>query len=89
VLPAITVTLAGVAATVKEGAPVTVRAIDTVFRSVPEVPVTVTVAGPEAADELAAKVKVLAPDAFAGLNWAVTPAGSPETVKATAELKPF
>ena len=87
--PAITLTLAGAAPIVKEGAPVTVREIGTVLISVPDVPVTVTVAGPEAADEPAAKVRVLVPEALTELNWAVTPAGSPETLKATAELKPF
>ena len=88
-LPAITLTLAGDALTVKEGAPVTVREIETVLMSVPEVPVTMTVAGPETADELAAKVRVLVPEALTGLDWAVTPDGRPETLKATVELKPF
>lgn len=87
--PAITLTLAGDAPTVKEGVPVTVREIGAVLISVPDVPETMTVAGPEAADELAANVRVLVPEAVTALNWAVTPAGSPDTVKATGELKPL
>ena len=75
--------------TVKDGVPVTVRAIDTVFASEPAVPVTVITAGPEAAEAPALKVRVLVPAALTGLNCAVTPDGSPDTVNATGELKPF
>jgi hypothetical protein len=47
--------------------------------SAPLVPVTVTVAPPVAAAAVAVKVSVLdAPVAVAGLNAALTPAGSPE-----------
>jgi hypothetical protein len=89
VLPAMMLRLAGDAATANEGVPVTVRAISTVLMSEPAVPVTVTVAGPETAAAVAEKVTVLVPVALTGLTWAVTPAGRPDTVKATGELKPF
>ena len=59
----------------------------------PPVAVTVTFAVPVAAVLLAVKVKVELPPPGAaidaGLNAAVTPAGSPETDNETAELKPL
>lgn len=54
----------------------------------PEVPVMVIVDVDEAAEALAASVNVLVVVALAGLNDAVTPAGRPVTVRATAPLKP-
>ena len=52
----------------------------------------VTLCVPTAADEAAAKVSVLAPDAgfviVAGENVAVTPFGRPVNERATGELKP-
>jgi hypothetical protein len=53
----------------------------------PEVPVTVRVCAPGAAEELGVKVKVLLLVVLAGLNAAVTPAGSPLALKATLPLK--
>src|SRR5579863_6581731 len=65
-----------------------VRPMLTVFVRLPDVPVTVTVAGPEAAEAAAEKVRVQAPVALGWLNLAVTPFGNPETVSATGELNP-
>jgi hypothetical protein len=50
--------------------------------------VIVTVAGPTAAVLDAVNVNVLAVVAVAGLNDAVTPAGRPLAVRATAPVKP-
>jgi hypothetical protein len=50
---------------------------------VPEVPVTVTVAGPGTAVLLAASVMILL------TKDAVTPLGKPDAVKATLPVKPF
>ena len=58
----------------------------------PPVAVTVTVAAPTAAVELADRVRVEDPEPGAaievGLNPAVTPEGRPEVDNDTAELKP-
>ena len=87
--PGSSVTLAGSAASEKSGAAFTVRAIAVVRVRPPPVPVTVTVAGPRAAVAAAVKVTtVLLPVVEAGTNAAVTPAGSPVAVKATAPAKP-
>jgi len=51
--------------------------------------VTVTVAGPVVAVALAVSVKTLVVVVLAGLNDAVTPAGSPEAERATLPLKPL
>ena len=62
----------------------TVSAIAAVAVRLPDFPVTVTAAVPTAALALATKLNVLA-----GLKDAVTPAGKPETVKATDPVNPF
>ncbi len=67
----------------------TVKVTGTVELSEPDLPVTVTVAAPVAALALAVKVNVLVLPVLAGLNDAVTPAGSPEAVRATAPVNPF
>jgi len=54
----------------------------------PEVPVTVTVWVPEAADAPGVNVNVLFEVVLAGLNDAVTPSGSPLAVSATLPLNP-
>ena len=54
----------------------------------PDVPMTVIVAGPVAAVELAVRVRILVVVVLAGLNAAVAPAGRPEADKATALSKP-
>ena len=59
------------------------------FANVPQVPVTVMVAGPVVATLLAISVNVLEPGVGFGLNKAVTPLGKPETDNATLLLKPF
>jgi membrane-associated protease RseP (regulator of RpoE activity) len=59
------------------------------FVKPPDVPVTVTVAGPVAAVLLAANVKVLVPVVLVGLNAAVTPLGNPVDDKLTLPLNPF
>ena len=61
----------------------------TVELRLPATPVTVTVVVPTAALAPAARLKVLVDDVLAGLNAAVTPAGSPETLRFTALLKPY
>jgi hypothetical protein len=73
---------------VKFGA-VMVRTTVVVLVSAPESPVTVTVAVPAVAVLLAFKVRELLPVVLDGLNAAVTPLGSPDTVRATLPLKPF
>ena len=63
--------------------------------SVPEVPVTVTVAAPVVAVDEAVSVRVEVALPFAGgvtevgTNAAVTPVGKPDAVSAVAELKLF
>jgi len=57
--------------------------------SVPDTPVIVTVAVPVVAVPLAVSVNVLVPVVLAGLNEAVTPAGSPEAERLTLPVKPF
>src|SRR5262249_46129875 len=67
----------------------TVRLIDVVRVRPPPVPVTVTVAAPSVAVPDAVNVNtLLVPVADAGLKLAVTPAGNPLAVKATALVKP-
>ena len=55
----------------------------------PAVPVTVTVAAPNAAPALAAKFNTLAVAVLVGLNEAVTPLGSPDTLRLTVLLNPL
>ena len=82
--PWLTETLAGAAASEKSPpAPVTVRAIVTVWLSVPLVPVMVTFAGPVAAVADAVKVTTLP------AKLAVTPVGRPLAAKVTAPLNPL
>src|SRR5271154_608817 len=76
---------------VKFGAAVTVRVNVALSVVEPLVPVTVTVAVPTVAVAEAVKVSVLPvePVTVAGLKLAVTPAGRPLALKATALLKPL
>ena len=73
----------------------TVRLMVVLAVSDPDVPVTVTVLVPDAADEDAVKVKVEVALPFAGgvtgfgENAAVTPLGSPDALSVVAELNPF
>jgi hypothetical protein len=55
----------------------------------PEIPVIVTVAGPNTAVLAAVNVKMLVDVVLAGLNDAVTPAGKPLAARATEPLKPL
>lgn len=83
--------LDGFAESEKSGvaARLTVRAMVAVCESVPDVPLTVTVADPTVAVPDAVRVSVLVVVADAGLNVAVTPAGNPLAVRDTAPEKPF
>ena len=76
---------------VNSGLAVTVRVKVPVSVVEPLVPVTVTVAAPTVAVFEAVKVSVLPADPLtdAGLKAAVTPVGSPLTVKATVPVKPL
>ena len=70
----------------------TVRLIFVVCVKAPEVPWTVTVAGPVVAEALAVRVKVLVVLVLAGLNDAVTPLGRGvlgEIDRATLPVKPL
>jgi len=71
------------------GGGATVRLMVVVSLTLPEVPVTVTVAEPTAAVTLAVRVKVLVEVAGFGLKSAVTPLGKPEAEKLTLLLKPL
>lgn len=91
-LPACTMlTLFGEADSAKLGGATafTVRATVVVAVRVPDVPVTVTVAGPVVAELLAVNVNVLLPVAGFGLKAAVTPFGSADVLKVTLPLNPF
>ena len=72
-----------------------VRAIVVLWTSEPEVPVTVTVAGPRVAVEDAVNVRTEVTVPFAGgvtglvANEAVTPLGKPVALRVVAELKLF
>jgi hypothetical protein len=89
VAPWTTLTVGAEALTKKPAGGVTVRVIATVALRVPDLPVTVTAVVPIAALALAVKVSVLAVVALAGLNDAVTPLGSAETVRLTAPVNPY
>lgn len=67
----------------------TVRETVVVAVRVPDVPVTVTVAGPVVAVLLAEMVSVLLPVAGFGPKAAVTPFGSADVLKLTLPLNPF
>ena len=84
--PGATETAVGEADNVKLGSAVTVRVSVAVSMVDPLVPVTVTVAAPTVAVFDAVNVSVLPADPVtdAGLKLAVTPAGRPPTVRATA-----
>jgi hypothetical protein len=86
--PGVKLTLAGVAASVKFGVTTATAIVVVIFR-MPAVPVMVTGVAAAATAELAAtKVKVLLVVVLAGLKVAVTPLGSPVTVRLTLLLKP-
>ncbi len=76
-------TAEGAGESVKEGAATIVTAIGAEADRVPELPVTITVAGPVAAAEAAVSVSVLP------VNDAVTPLGKPDTFRVTVPVKPF
>jgi hypothetical protein len=59
-----------------------------VWVSEPDVPVTVTVAGPVVAELLVVRVSVLVAVVLAGLNEAVTPVGNPVAARLTLPVKP-
>ena len=86
--PGVTLKVVGLAASVKICCGATVSAMVTLAVRLPDVPVTVTVAGP--VDALAAALNVAGllktPKA---LKVAVTPVGKPDAASATAPLKPF
>jgi hypothetical protein len=90
--PAATLTLAGLADTLKSagGGVATVRLIEVARDNDPDAPVTVTTADPSVAVLEAISVSVeLAPVVESGLNVAVTPVGSPLALNATLPVKPF
>jgi hypothetical protein len=73
----------------KVGGRATVNATPTVAVRFPDFPVTVTLLVAGDALALAAKLRVLADAVLAGVNDAVTPLGSPVTVRLTALANPF
>jgi hypothetical protein len=83
VLPGAIVRVAGEAARVKLGVPVTVSVMEVVALSVPEVPVMVIGYAPATVDAATVKVTTLDVVDDAGLNAAVTPVGSPDAAKVT------
>jgi hypothetical protein len=87
--PGATETVGVVGASVMPGAMLTVRAMVVEAVRLPEVPVTVIVAGPTTAALLAVSVSTL--DAVAGLaaKLAETPLGKPVAAKVTLPVKPF
>lgn len=87
--PWVTPKLLGEAESVKFPTTVTVSVMGAELVRLPEVPVSVSVAGPVGAVLLAVRVRTLEVAAGFGLNEAVTPLGSPETDRVTLPLKPF
>jgi hypothetical protein len=85
--PALTLTLDGVAESVKLGGATTVMVMLAVLVMVPEVPVTVMVEGPGIAVPKALNVNVVV-CAAVGRNVAVTPAGRPVAESVTVPVKP-
>jgi len=71
------------------GTPATVKVIFAAATRVPEVPVTVTVVVPSAADAPALSVNALVFATAPRVKLAVTPAGSAEVVNTTVPLKPL
>jgi hypothetical protein len=69
--------------------PATLRATATECDRLPETPVTVIVDDVGFAELAAVSVIVLPPAVPAGLNDAVTPAGSPDAVMLTLPVNPF
>jgi hypothetical protein len=88
-VPWTTVRLVGEAERVKSPGGFTVRAIVVLLFRLPEVPVTVTVKVPIAAELVADRVKRLAVAEGFVLNTALTPLGRPEAVKFTLLPNPF
>lgn len=86
--PVVRVRSAGVAEIVNAEVAVIVSARRAVLARLPEVPVTVMVDVPAAAELPAISVSTLEVMALAGLKDAVTPAGNPDTVRFTGLLKP-
>jgi hypothetical protein len=87
-VPGVRLRLTADAERVKLGTAI-VRPIVAVLLSVPETPVTVTVAVPPTAELAAVSVKVLEPLVLAGLKDAVTPFGRPVADRLTLALNPF
>jgi hypothetical protein len=87
--PCATLSDAGEADKVNVGGLVMVSAIVVLAVRVPDVPVIVTDALDTGAVPEAVKVTALVRFAVTGPNEAVTPAGSPAAMSATAPLKPF
>jgi hypothetical protein len=87
--PWLTLTAAGVADSVKFAGVLMVSAIVILLLRAPDVPVTVTVEVPEAAELVVFKVRVLDAVELAALKDAVTPEGNPEAAKVTLPLNPF
>lgn len=87
--PAVRLSAAGLAESVKLGGTTTVIAIVAVLVSAPEVPVTVKVALPGVAFAAALRLSALLLVLDAGLKDAVTPVGNPAIEKLTVAVKPF
>ena len=68
---------------------VTLRVTVMVCVKLPDTPVTLMLYVPVDAELLTAKLKVLLDVVLEGLNDAVTPLGTPEAERFTAELNPF
>jgi hypothetical protein len=87
--PSTMLTAAGVADSVKFAGVLMVSAIVMLLFRAPDVPVTVTVDAPGAAELVVFKVRVLDAVELAALKDAVTPEGNPEAAKVTLPLNPF
>jgi hypothetical protein len=87
-LPCVTLNDPGAADKLKFCGGFTVRLMLVVCTVLPDVPVTVIVAGPVVAELLAVNVSVLVLVVVAGLNAAVSPLGNPEAVKVTLPVNP-
>lgn len=88
-LPWLKLRLAGAAARVTPGVPLTVKAMATEVAAAFWVPVSVTLAALAVAEGAAVNVTVLVVAVVAGLNVAVTPLGRPVADKVTFPLKPL